>query len=101
MRNQGGKLKSINKLVFTSFGTGLLVILSFFLMLNWTYGEYLIAPTLVFAVLSLIVGLVSIRKMKTSGENSFGNTKSYFSFFRVFLGVCILLWFLLAIFTHY
>lgn len=101
MRNQDGKSTSINKLAVTSFGTGLLTILSFFLMFNWTYGEYLIAPTLVFAVISMIAGFVSIRKMKTSREKPFANTNLYLSAFGILIGACILLWFLLAIFTHY
>jgi len=101
MRNQDGKSTSIDKLAVTCFMTGFLTILSFFLMFNWTFGEYLIAPTLVFAVVSLVAGLVSIRKMKTSGEKPFANTNVYLSAFGIIIGACILMWFILAIFTHY
>ena len=101
MRNQDGRSKSIDKLAVTSFGAGLLAILSFLLMFNWTYGEYLIAPTLLFALISLGAGLVSVRVMKLSGEKPFANTKIYITAFGTLIGGCILLWFLVAIFTHY
>jgi hypothetical protein len=101
MRNQDGRSKSIDKLSVTSFGAGLLAILSFFLMFNWTYGEYLIAPTLLFALISLVAGLVSVRVMKRSGARLFANTKIYIIAFGTLIGGCILLWFLVAIFTHY
>ncbi len=53
MRNQDGTNVSIVKPAVVSFTSGLLGLLSFFLMFNWTYGEYLIAPTLLLAFVSL------------------------------------------------
>jgi len=101
MPNQEGRSKSIGKLSVTSFGVGLLGILSFFLMFNWTYGEYLIAPTLLFALVSLVAGLVSVRVMTLSGERLFSKTKIFLTAFGTLIGGCILLWFLVALFTHY
>ena len=101
MRNQDGRSTSIDKLAVTSFGTGLLASLSFFLMFNWTYGEYLIAPTLLFALISLGAGLVSVRVMKTSAQKPLSNTNVYLSAFGIIIGACILLWFIMAIITHY
>lgn len=88
-------------LAIVSFGAGFLGIPSFFLMFNWAYGEYLIAPTLVFAVTSLVSGFIFLRKMKSSGEKLITNTKIYLAAFGILIGACILLWFLLAIFIHY
>ncbi len=101
MRNQDSRSKSIDKLAVTCFGAGLLGILSFFLMFNWTYGEYLIALTLFFAFISLVAGLVSVRVMKIPGEKPFTKTKIYLTVCGTLIGGCILLWFLVAIFTHY
>lgn len=101
MRNREGKSTSIDKITVLSFTAGLLGILSFFLMFNWKYGEYLIAPTLLFAVISLTAGLVSVRRMKTSGEKPHAEPKIFLTGFGILLGACILLWFLVAVFTHY
>lgn len=101
MRNQDGKTISTHKPAVLSFAAGLFGILSFFLMFNWKYGEYLIAPTLLFAVISLTAGLISVRRMKFSGEKPFAKSKILLTIFGILLGTCILLWFLVAVFTHY
>lgn len=101
MPDQDGKNISIVKPAMVSFTSGVLGILSFLLMMNWSSGEYLIAPTLLLAFVSLVAGLVSARRMKLSWEKGFTKTVIYFAAFGTLAGACILLWFLLAVLIHY
>jgi len=59
MNKQKNDKTKISKLAIVSFTTGLLGILSFFLMFNWSYGEFLVLPTLLLGFICLISGVIS------------------------------------------
>ena len=100
MNEQENGKSTITKPVAVSLIAGLSGLLSFFLMFNWKYGEFLITPTLIFGFICLITGIVSTRRMISSKEKMLGNNKTYMLGFGILVGVCILTWFCIALFTH-
>jgi len=100
MNDQKEEKANTNKLAIVSLIVSLLGILSFFLMFNWTHGEFLVIPTLLFGFTCLITGIISARQMIISREKRLVNAKIYMSGFGIVVGVCILLWFCIALFTH-
>jgi len=90
----------VTKLATVSLIAGLLGLSSFFLMFNWKYGEFLVIPTLIFGFTCLLTGVISARRMMISKEKLLGNTKTYLLGFGIVVGVCILSWFCIALFTH-
>jgi len=101
MSEQKNNATKISKLAIVSFITGLLGILSLFLMFNWKYGEFLIIPTLLLGFICLITGIISARQKMVQKEIRMIDRNLFMLGFGIFIGVCILLWFLLAMFIHY
>jgi len=101
MENQNEDTPKVNSLTIISFTTGLLGMLAFFLMFNWKYGEYLIIPTLLFGFISLIASIISFRQILKVDRKWLTHIRTYLLGFGIAVGFCILLWFLIALFTHY
>ena len=93
--------EKISKLAIVSFTTGLLAILSFFLMFNWFQGEKLILPTLLISFICLITGIISARQKMVLREIRLIDRYILMSGFGIVIGACILSWFILAVFIHY
>ena len=101
MDNREKENSKMSNLAIISLIAGLLGVLSFFLMFNWIHGEFLVVPTLLFGFTCLITGIISARQMISSGKKRLTNAKTYMFGFGIVIGVCILLWVFVAIFTHY
>ena len=101
MNEQKNDKTKISKLAILSFITGILGMLSFFLMFNWKYGEFLIFPTLLLSCICLITGIISARQKMVLREIRMIDRNLFMIGIGIFMGVCILLWFILAVFIHY
>lgn len=101
MNEQKNDETKISKLAIVSLTTGLLGILSFFLMFNWSQSEFLILPTLLLSFICLITGIISARQKMVLIEIRSTDKYILMSGFGIVIGACILLWFILAVFIHY
>jgi hypothetical protein len=101
MNNQKKDNSSITKLAIVSLTTGLLGILSFFLMFNWAHGEFLIVPTLIFGFSCLITGIIGTKQMTTSRKKGLVVINASMAGFGIIVGVCIFVFFCIALITHY
>ena len=101
MNKQKNDKTKISRLAIVSFTTGLLGILSFFLMFNWSQGEFLILPTFLLGFICLITGIVSARQKMVLREIRLIDRYILMSGFGIIIGACILLWFILAVLIHY
>jgi hypothetical protein len=101
MNNKSESNSRTKKLAIVSFTTGLLGILSFFLMFNWSQGEFLVLPKLLLGFICLISGIISARQMMILKEIRLTDRKTLMMGFGIVIGICILLWFILTMFIHY
>ena len=100
MNNQGENNSRTKKLAVVSFTAGILGILSFFLMFNWSQGEFLVFPTLLLSFICLITGIISARQKIVLGEIRLIDRNTFMIGFGVVIGICNLLWFIAAMFIH-
>jgi hypothetical protein len=100
MNNQKKDNSNLTKLAIVSLTTSLLGILSFFLMFNWAHGEFLIVPTLLFGFTCLFTGIIGTKQMITSRKKGLAATNASMVGFGIIVGVCILVFFCVALITH-